>query len=144
MENKLNGIYNFNEVNLIVGTQRIKGFEDGSEITAERDEDSFTKKVGNDGNVTRSKTNNSTGKITFVLDQFSESNKYLQNLMNIDERTGKGIIPAKITDKSNANGELAIATESWITKPASRGYGRESGPREWVIDCANLNFLNNL
>ena len=140
----LNGSYDFPQVSLIVGTRQIKGFEDGSEITAERDEDSFSKKVDVDGNVTRSKTNNSTGKITFTLSQFSEDNAYLQNLMNIDERTGARIVPVKLVDNSNPSLEIAIATEAWITKPWSKSFGRESGPREWVVDCANLNFLNSL
>lgn len=137
----LNGTYNFNDVSLIVGIRQIKGFEDGSEITVERDEDSFTKKVGVGGEVTRSRTNNSSGKITFSLDQFSELNQYLTNIMNLDERTGTGVIPVKLVDKSNPHNEIAIATQAWIMKPSSKSFGRESGPREWVIDCADLNFI---
>lgn len=137
----LNGTYNFKDVNLIVGTRRIEGFEDGSEIVAERAEDSYTSKVDVDGNVTRSRSNNSMGTITFTLSQFSEANAYLQNLANLDERTGSGVVPSKITDKSNPSVENVLATESWIVKPSSKSFGRESGPREWVIQCANLNFL---
>lgn len=138
----LNGTYNFNEVNVIFGIRQIKGFEDGSEITAERDEDSFTKKVGVGGEVTRSRTNNSAGKVTFTLDQFSDLNQYLTNIMNLDERTGKGgIWPLKIVDKSNPHNEIVISTQAWITKPANKSFGRESGPREWVIECADLNFI---
>ena len=138
----LDGTYNFKEVNLVFGIKQIKGFEEGSEIVAERSEDSFTAKVGVDGGVTRSKSNNTMGTITFTLSQFSESNKYLQTIMNLDERTNTGgVLPAKLTDKSNPNTELAIATQSWIVKPSSKSYGAESGAREWVLSCADLNFI---
>lgn len=137
----LDGTYDFKAVNLIVGIKEIEGFEDGSEIVAERAEDSFTSKVDVDGNVTRSRSNNTMGRITFTLSQFSSSNGYLQTLANLDERSGAGVVPAKITDKSNPSTESVIATEAWIVKPSSKSYGRESGPREWIIECANMNFL---
>lgn len=137
----LDGTYDFKAVNLIVGIKEIEGFEDGSEIVAERNEDSFTSKVDVDGNVTRSRSNNKMGKITFTLSQFSSSNAYLQTLANLDEASGAGVVPSKITDKSNPSNENVIATQSWIVKPSSKSYGRESGPREWVIDCADMNFL---
>lgn len=137
----LNGTYDFKQVNLIVGVQQIEGFEDGTEIVAERNEDSFTSKVDVDGNVTRSRSNNTSGRITFTLDQFSASNAYLQTLANLDERSGTGVVPSKISDKSNPSVEQVIATESWIVKPSSKSFGRESGPREWIIECANMNFL---
>jgi len=137
----LEGTYNFKLVNLIVGVKQIEGFEEGTEIVAERNEDSYTSKVGTDGNVVRSRSNNNMGRITFSLSQFSASNAYLQTLANLDERTGAGVVPSKITDKSNPSVESVIATESWIVKPSSKSYGSESGAREWVIECANMNFL---
>jgi hypothetical protein len=138
----LNGTYNFKEVSLVFGIKSLSGFEDGSEIVAERTEDTFTSKVGVDGEVTRSKSNNSMGTITFTLDQFSSDNRYLQSIANLDERVGLGgILPVKLVDKSNPNNEIAIATQAWIKKPASKSYGRESGAREWVIECADLNFI---
>lgn len=140
-ENKLWGTYDFGQVSLVFGTRALEGFEDGSEITAERDEDSFSKKVDVDGNVTRSRSNNSTGKVTFTLSQFAADNKYLSTIMNLDERTGAGVLPLKLVDKSNPSNEIVIAPEAWILKPANKSYGRESGPREWVIECASLNFI---
>lgn len=139
-ENKLHGTYNFKEVSLIVGTRQIRGFEDGTEISAARDEDSFNAKADVDGSVTRSRSNNTMGTVEFTLSQFAEDNKYLQTLANLDERTGNGVIPVKVVDKSNPNEEKAVASEAWIVKPSDRSWGRESGPRQWTIRCANLNF----
>lgn len=137
----LTGTYNFNEVSLIFGFRQIKGFEDGSEITVERKEDSFTSKAGVGGEVTRSKSNNTMGTVTFSLDQFSDLNQYLTNIVNLDERVGSGVLPMKLVDKSNPTNEIAISTQSWLVKPSSKSFGRESGPREWVIECADLNFI---
>ena len=137
----LNGSYNFKDVKLIFGVRQIKGFEEGTEIIAERDEVSFTKKADVDGSVTRSRSNNNMGTITFSLSQFSESNKYLSGIANLDERTGAGVFPCKIVDKSNPDEETVIATQAWIEKPSSKSFGAESGAREWVISCSDMNFL---
>lgn len=140
MSGQLLGTYNFNDVILIVGVKRIEGFEEGTEITAERDEDSFTKKVGVGGGVTRSKSNNFAGFIEFTLNQLAKDNAFLEALSNLDERTGAGIVPVVIIDKSGK--EKISATESWIVRPANKGFAGESGPRVWRLDCANLNALN--
>lgn len=134
----LYGTYDFNQVNLVFGTRQIKGFEDGTEIMAERAEDSFSEKVGVGGEVTRSKSNNLLGTITFTLNQFSPLNRYLQDIVNADEISGTGVLPVKLTDKSNPNGELASGIESWLRKPANKGLGRDSGPREWTIVVAKM------
>lgn len=142
MSNKLYGTYDFKKVSLIFGTKEIHGFLEGSEITAERAEDSFTKSVDVDGNVTRSRSNNSTGTITFTLSQFSEDNRYLQTIQTLDERSGAGVLPCKLVDKSNPNQELVIAPEAWIVRPANKSFGGEAGGREWVLDCASLNIIS--
>ena len=67
MTARLHGTYDFRKISLIIGTRQIDGFENGTEVIAERDEDSFTKKVDVDGGVTRARSNNSSGRITFSL-----------------------------------------------------------------------------
>lgn len=138
---QLHGTYDFNKVDLIFGTRALTGFENGTAITAERAEQSFTKKVDIDGSVTRSRSNDKTGTVTFSLSQFSEDNAYLQSILNLDERTGTGVFPLKIVDKSNPNNELAVSLETWIQKPATRTFEMESTAREWVLENADLDFL---
>ena len=58
----------------------------------------------------------------------------------MDERTGVGIIPVAIIDKSGK--EKVVASEAWLMRPANKSYGAESGGREWTVDCANLNAGN--
>lgn len=143
MTAELHGTYDFKQVSVLVGVRQIEGFEGGTSITAERDTDSFTKKVDIDGSVTRSRSNNSAGRISFTLNQYAASNGYLQTLMNLDERTGTGVVPVKIVDKNNPNTEIVVALKAWVMKPSNRVYETESGAREWVIDCADLNFLQS-
>ena len=138
---ELHGTYDFKKVSLLVGTREILGFESGTSIMAERDTDSFSKKVDVDGGVTRSRSNNTAGRISFTLAQYASENKYLQTLMNLDERTGTGVVPVKIVDKFNPTIEIVISLKSWIVRPANRSFEAESSAREWVLDCADLNFI---
>ena len=110
---KYQGTFNFADVNFIVGTRRMDGFEEGSEIMVKRKTDSFTVKTDLDGNVTRSRSNDKTGEITITLSQYSSSNGYLQNLANIDERTGAGVVPIKMTERKNQTKKLL--------RPSGRG-----------------------
>ncbi len=131
------GTYDFNAVTTVFGTRQIKGFEEGTEITAARIEKSFTHKVGVGGETTRSRSNNNLVEVKFTLAQFSPSNKYLQDIVNLDEATGAGVLPLKINDNSNPNGDSAGGIEAWIDAPAEKSWGAESGPREWTIIVAN-------
>lgn len=128
--------YNFGEVQCIVGTRRLRGVVS---VTVARDEDSFTKQVGGDGEVSRSKTNNRTGNAEIVLMGTSEDNAYLQQLSNTDENTGTGVVPFKCSDKSGTY--QAIAAEAWVRKPADMAFERDSGERTWVVDLGNLDIL---
>lgn len=140
MSGELLGTWDFNDVSLIIGPKKISGFEEGTEITAERDEDSFTKKTGVDGNVTRSKSNNFSGFMEFTLNHLSKSNAFLEAQAAIDERTGAGVLPVVLIDKSGK--EKLLGTESWIVRPTNKTYGKDSAGRVWRLDMANLNVLN--
>ena len=140
-QGQLHGTYDFLKVSLIWGTRELSGFENGSSITVARTTPSFSKKVDIDGAVTRSRSNDTSGTITFTLSQLSEDNQYLQNWLNIDERTGAGVLPAKLVDKSNPNNELVTALEAWIQTQPSRTFGMESSGREWVLETADTTFL---
>ncbi len=86
--------------------------------------------------MTRSATNNKMGTIEVTLEQSSEDNAYLQQLMNTDENTKNGIIPASVLDMSGSY--VALGAESWIRKPADQDLGRDAKERTWIIVCAEL------
>jgi hypothetical protein len=123
--------YNAGEVAIIVGTRSIDGLAEDTFINATRDEQIFTKQVGAVGEVTRSDTNNKSGSITLTLQQTSDSNDFLTSVA-----AAKSVFPVIITDLSGRT--VLRATQSWIQKYPDVEYGRDSGTREWVLDCADL------
>jgi len=131
--------YAADQVNIIVGTRRLKGLAEGTFVEVVRRENTFTDSVGADGEVTRSKTSNRMADVTITLQQTSEDNSYLQNLHNNDENSGAGIVPFKMTDKSGTL--IVTGTESWIQKPADVSFGRDSGERSWSIIIAKADII---
>jgi hypothetical protein len=127
------------QVSVIVGTKALTGWAKGTFINASMDEDAFTKKVGTDGEVTRSKSNNNTGSIIITLDQASASNDYLSGLALLDRASGGGAVPVLIRD---ANGTTLISAESaWVKKMPDVEISNESLDREWILDCGSLEYF---
>lgn len=126
------------DVQVIYGTRRLTGVAEDTFIEIDRDENTFTKSVGADGEVSRSRTSNKSATATVTLQQTSEDNAYLQGLHNTDENTGAGIQPFKMVDKSGTL--IVLATEAWIEKPAPISFGRDSGTRAWVFALAKVDY----
>lgn len=131
--------YSADEVQVLAGNERLTGLAEGSFVTATRDEDTFTKQVGADGEVTRSRTNNKAGSIEITVQQGSNANDILSALHNTDEDTGAGIFSVAVVDSF---GRTAIAgAQAWVRKPADTEFARDAGERTWTIDCAELTML---
>lgn len=131
--------YNPKKVSVIVGTRALSGFADGTFVQVAFDNEAFTKKVGADGEVTRSQSNDYSGKITITLDQASDSNDYLSGLAALDRASGAGVVPVLIRD---AMGTTLVAVESaWVQKLADASFSKTSEDREWVLDCAAMDVF---
>lgn len=131
--------YDSSKLSIVINGIPIDGFADGTVVTVERDEDSFTKMVGTDGEVTRSKTNNKSGSVTLTLTQSSKSNRDLTGIFVLDEKTGNGVGPFLMKYKNGLS--LYSAENCWIRKPPSAEWGREATNREWIIDVDALNIF---
>ncbi len=116
------------------------GYAEGTMITVERDERTWTKKVGADGEVARTRVRNSSGKVTFTLMSTSASNAELSVILIADELTGAGVGPMLVKD--NSGNDLHAAAESWLDGPPNAEYGDESSDREYVLECADLDMLS--
>jgi hypothetical protein len=128
------------QVSIIFAGIPIEGFADGTFITAARDNPSFTKVVGSDGEGARSKSNDTGGSVTVTLMQTSLSNDALSAIMALDEATGDGVGPLLIKD---GLGRTLISAESaWLEKPADAEFAREISNREWVIQTDNLQIFD--
>ncbi len=124
----------------------ITGFADGTFVTVEYNEDAFTLQMGADGiNNTRSKTNNSSGKVTVTLSQSSPSNAVLSAFHKADKLApfGAGVKPLTVKDISGTS--LHFAPTAWIVKAATSEYAKEAGSREWVFETDALDsFVGGL
>lgn len=131
--------YDPSQVQVIIGGNIMSGYADGTFISVERDENSFTKHVGTDGDVSRSKTSNKSGTMTLTLAQTSLSNDILSALHLADELSNNGVVPVMIKDNSGTT--LLFAGESWIQKPANTEFSNEITDREWIMDLAIVEML---
>lgn len=105
-------------------------------VTVERNEDSYTLTVGADGEATRNKNANRSGRITVTLKASSDDNLYLSGLLATDELTKLATVPVLVKD-TNGN-SLYTAAEAWIVRPANAEFAKEVGDREWILECAEL------
>lgn len=130
--------YDPSQVSIVFAGVPVDGFADGTFLSVEQNEDSFTLQVGTDGESVRSKSNNRSGRATFTLMQSSATNDLLSALHTLDISTpnGDGIGPLLIKDLSGRS--IYTAEKSWIVKPPAAGFAREAESREWVVETDNL------
>lgn len=117
----------------------ISGYADGTFVKVERDGETFAKYVGADGTIARSRTRNNGGKVTFTLAATSPCNDLLSAQAALDEAFGTGMGSCRGEDLAGTTTFMAM--EAWIQKPPAIEFGKEIGTREWVIDCASLQWL---
>lgn len=126
------------QVSIVAFGIPISGYADGTFVSVEQNEDSFSLSVGADGDACRAKTNNRSGRITLTLLQSSLSNDLLtaQHALDILSPNGDGIGPFLMKDNSGRS--LYAAEKAWIVKPATSAFGRDVESREWIIESDNL------
>lgn len=115
------------------------GFMDGTFMTIERKEDSWTPHVGADGEYARVRNRNKSGTIKFTLMQTSSSNDFLSSLLAIDEATGAGTGAAQVRDLLGRT--VAAGADCYVLKPASVQYGKDMQGREWTIEVPQLDLF---
>jgi len=129
--------YDPSAIDVICGGFPITGFADGSMVTVEKNSDAWITKVGSDGEGSRSKSCDRSGKVTIRLMQTSPSNLILSGFFKADDIADAGTFPCIVKD-SRAAGETHAAENAWIQKEPSASYEREDGVREWVIASDNI------
>ncbi|MEG0470781.1 MAG: phage protein [Solibacillus sp.] len=93
-------VFNFKDTTVVVGGTILTGYMDGTPISTEQNEDTFTQHVGADGSVTYNESANETGTFTFTLKQDSSSVPILDALLKsknsfsvsvVDNKRGKRV-----------------------------------------------------
>lgn len=127
--------YNLKQTVITVGGLPVEGFSEDDAVTFTPDAEEYTKSVGADGEVTRSRTNNFAGTFTFMLKQTSRSNDLFNTFLKLTRTVAVGdIFPISIKDLNG--GDFIFAEQCWIESMPEIGYGREAGDREWTIATA--------
>lgn len=127
--------YDPSQLVITFGPVLMSGYAD-ADVTVERNEDAFTLKVGLDGKGTRTKNANRSGKVTIPLMQSSLCNDLLSGIAQLDEKAGAGVYPLLVKDLSGRT--LHAAQTAWIQKQPASAFGKEAGPREWILETDNL------
>ncbi|AXI29450.1 MULTISPECIES: phage structural protein [Priestia] len=120
-------MYDAKLVTVTVDGRFITGFADGSFVSSEKDEESFSTKVGAQGDVAVSKTNNPLGTITMTVQQESPSNTFLK-------QKAKSLKPFPIwvtAPDGQGKTEKSGGTQALIKKSPGKEYEEESGSREY-------------
>lgn len=129
--------YDPGQVSIIIGGFDIsQGLADGTFITVARDEPMWTSIKGAAGEVTRSKSNDKSGTLTFTCMQSSDANDILSGFAAADEYGNAGLFPALVKDASGRS--VYSAETAWIEKYSDSEFGREATSREWVIKTDTL------
>jgi hypothetical protein len=122
-----------------LGSLITAGFAKGSWLEASRNEDGFTFQPSSSGGGTRSRNNNTSGKVKLTLQAGSQANDILMALALADEKTGVGIGELFIKE---TNGTMKCSAENaWIMKIPDVKRGEESGEVEWVFECEDLQMF---
>lgn len=116
----------------------IVGFADGTFISVSPSGDRFTKTVGADGEVGRSKSNDNTSEVTITLLQTSLSNDYLNSQMLLDKLTNSGKGTLQIKDMAGTS--VHFWKEAWIKTPPDGEYSKEISERSWVFDTGQADI----
>lgn len=127
--------YDPTEVQVNLGTLTITGFADGTFVKVARTtSERYKKKIGAQGEVSRSKVADKSGTISITLKHTSPSNSKLY-LLDKSPAT----FPITVIENGEAK-FVASATEAWIEKTPDPEFGADEANVEWTIGCADLDF----
>lgn len=126
------------DVIVTIDGNNINGYADGTFVSIERTEQTFTKVTGADGSTTRSKTNDRSGTLTLTLLQTSPSNEILSNILNQDEADNTGVVAVQVKERSS--GSKFATGSGWIQGLPTIEYGNEITTREWTIEMSEIKF----
>jgi hypothetical protein len=128
--------YDPKKVIITLGGVPIGGYADGAFVQIDPSGETWTKKVGADGEVSRSLSNDNTHTVQITLMQTSLSNAYLRAVMSADRLTGLGMLPLSFTDLNSM--EVYFWPEAWVGAEPPTGRAKEVTDTQWTIHTGQL------
>lgn len=121
-------------VSISLGTHIVSGFADGTFAAFAQNRDTYALTVGADGEGTRVKSNDKSGRLTITLLKSSASNAVLSALANADAQNACMI-------KDNNGDTIASAANAWLVRQADFEYSNEETTVEWIIESDSWDIL---
>lgn len=128
--------YNLNRCIFLVNGVPVGGFSEDDAVSYSQDSEIYTKTVGADGEVTRSKINSKAGTFTFNIMNTSLSNDVFNTFLQLSQTVAVGDTFA-VFIKDLASGDTIIAPVCWIESQPDMSFAREASNREWVVAAGN-------
>ncbi len=134
--------YSFLSMVVLVNDVEITGWKDGDDvITATRNTESATHRMGADGKMVVSLGTDFSGSFTFNLDQTSPSNKFLNQLLRQQENGPDTFVPVRVRAQDTYRQDLAEGSIGYLTKAPDFTRGIKTNTQTWVIQTENLSML---
>jgi len=131
--------FDSNEVSVnFAGRDLATSRADGDFVTLAFTTELYSMKAGADGEVTRSKNNDRSGKCTLKFMNTSEAHKVLTALYNEAEASANGDDIAPLQVRSRSTGLVYHAENAWISKHPDIAFGKEVGEVDWEISYERL------
>ncbi len=118
------------------GPYLLNGYAEGTKIKAKRHSDAFSKQVGVDGEVTRSRSNDKSGEVEAMIMQSADMNDLLSAEIVKDELTNSSVYPLLVRDLAGRT--VINAENAWVRKNPDIDIADKASPRSYVFDCDNL------
>lgn len=126
---------------LEIDGRTIHGFQDGSTITVEFEEDAVTRQVDIDGrNVVFNRSNNYLATVTFTLNEGAADNEILSQIYNAFRNGTGGVVPFRFKDNNTGN-TVAQSDACTVQSMPALGGGRESSGREYVLGTGQMTMV---
>lgn len=128
--------YDPKDMIIIFRGAQISGFADGTFLNIVPGGQRYTKAVGADGEVARSKSNDNTHEVTLTLMATSQSNDTLSVALLADKLFNAGAGPLQIIDKNGTT--LYFWDIAWVRQPPDIEGSKEISERAWTLDTGQV------
>lgn len=136
----MGGQVGFNDpgaVDLTIGNYRINQFGRGEFLVVKRNADQYGLLVGANGDATRSKMYDRSGKIHVKMLASAPQNAIFHAMTVAEGQVVLGGLPVTVTDFLNK--KTYVAEVAWIVRPADDPIGSVDGvEREWVLESHDI------
>lgn len=136
-------VYSFLNTVLLINGRQITGWADGDDvISAKRSVDSASHKIGADGAMVVSVSADRSGEFIFKLLKTSDSNAYLNGLINAQETFGAaGFTPVGVLMQDTFRQDRASGDTGYMkTQPAMTG-GATATTQEWTVVVERMDLV---